>query len=263
MKRYSGLFQHFALEEREFVEKMIDLCEQVETSYSYRLTAFLHPGQEQIAEKIANYFQLQFFSSKEIVQSEFARVIIAPEYYELDIRDFQIIALEVSYPTKFHTLTHAQVLGSLLNQVGIRREFLGDIIFQDKIITILIDEKLGDISRTSVSKIAKVPVSLQVRDWTKLSNKLPTDGIPVDVLVSSLRLDKIVAVGFRLSRANAAKLIATGQVKVDYSSVTETSKLLDIGQLVSVRKYGRIRLSEFLGFSKQGKLKLRLDIIKT
>ncbi|HFI0352619.1 TPA: RNA-binding protein [Streptococcus suis] len=263
MKRYSVLLQHFRIEERDFVEKMIDLCEQVETSYSYRLTAFLHPSQEQIAKQITNYFQLQFFSSQEIVQSEFTRVIIAPEYYELDIRDFQIIALEVSYPTKFHTLTHAQVLGSLLNQVGIRREFLGDIIFQDENIIFFIDEKLGDISKTSVSKIAKVPVSLQERDWTKLSLSRPTDTIPMDVLVSSYRLDKIVAVAFKLSRVNATKLILAGQVKVDYSTIKDTSKLLEIGQLVSVRKYGRIRLSEFLGFSKQGKLKLRLDIIKT
>ncbi|HEL9599064.1 TPA: RNA-binding protein [Streptococcus suis] len=263
MKRYSVLLQHFRIEERDFVEKMIDLCEQVETSYSYRLTAFLHPGQEQIARQITNYFQLQFFSSQEIVQSEFTRVIIAPEYYELDIRDFQIIALEVSYPTKFHTLTHAQILGSLLNQVGIRREYLGDIIFQDEKIIFFIDEKLGDISKTSVSKISKVPVSLQERDWTKLSPSLPTETIPMDVLVSSCRLDKIVAVTFKLSRANATKLISAGQVKVDYSTIKDTSKLLEIGQLVSVRKYGRIRLSEFLGFSKQGKLKLRLDIIKT
>ncbi|HEL1618479.1 TPA: RNA-binding protein [Streptococcus suis] len=263
MKKYSGLFQHFTLEEKDFVEKIIDLCEQVETSYSYRLTPFLHPAQDKIAGQIANYFQLQFFSSKDIIPSEFSRVIIAPDYYLLDNRDFQITALEVSYPTKFHTLTHAQVLGSLLNQVGIRREFLGDIIFQDKKITFMIDEKLGELARTSVSKISKVPVSLQVRDWTKLSKVLPADTIPTDVLISSLRLDKIVAVAFKLSRANASKLISSGQVKVDYSSVTETSKLLDIGQLISVRKYGRVRLSEFLGFSKQGKLKLRLDIIKT
>jgi RNA-binding protein YlmH len=84
-----------------------------------------------------------------------------------------------------------------------------------------------------------------------------------DVLVSSLRLDKLVAVAFNLSRSTANKLIEAGHVRLDYLQSDQPSRTVEIGQLISVRKYGRIRLNEFLGFSKQGKIKLKIDIVKT
>lgn len=43
MKNDKQIMQHFAKEEREFVEKIMDMCQQVEDTYSYRLTHFLHP----------------------------------------------------------------------------------------------------------------------------------------------------------------------------------------------------------------------------
>ncbi len=40
MKNDKNLLQHFSREEREFVEKIMDMCQQVEDTYSYRLTHF-------------------------------------------------------------------------------------------------------------------------------------------------------------------------------------------------------------------------------
>lgn len=48
MKNDKNLLQHFSREEREFVEKIMDMCQQVEDTYSYRLTHFLHPRQDEI-----------------------------------------------------------------------------------------------------------------------------------------------------------------------------------------------------------------------
>ncbi|MFX3924877.1 RNA-binding protein, partial [Streptococcus suis] len=53
----------------------------------------------------------------------------------------------------------------------------------------------------------------------------------------------------------ANKLIEAGHVKLDYVLTEQTSKIVEIGQLISVRRYGRVRLNEFLVFSKQGKIK--------
>lgn len=78
-----------------------------------------------------------------------------------------------------------------------------------------------------------------------------------------MRLDKLISVAFNLSRGTANKLIEAGHVKLDYVLTEQTSKLVEIRQLISVRRYGRVRLNEFLGFSKQGKIKLKLDIVKT
>lgn len=95
------LLQHFASGEEGFVEKIIDLCYQVEETYSYRLTSFCNPKQEEIVHSIAAYFQLQAFSSRDFVETEFSRIILAPTYYELDSQDYDIMALEILYQGNF------------------------------------------------------------------------------------------------------------------------------------------------------------------
>ncbi len=263
MRKESDLFQHFSSDEREFAEKIIEMCHQVEDTYSCRLTYFLNPRQEIIVKQIANYFKLQVFSTVKVAQFEYSRVIIAPPYYELDYQNFDMMGLEISYPIKFHNLTHSQVLGSFLNQLGIKREYLGDILLNDGRIVVLIDKKFGKLAIQSINKISKVPVKISQIDWTSIQIEVNNDFKSKEVQVSNLRLDKIVAVAFNLSRTSATKLIESSQVKLDYVTIGQTSKIVELGQLISVRKFGRIHVREFLGFSKQGKVKLKLEIIKT
>ncbi len=261
-KKNDGIFQHFTLEERDFVEKMIDACHQVEESYSYYLTAFLNPREEEILQSLAGYFHLQLHSSRQFLETEFVRVILAPDYYLLEEEDFELMALEILYPRKFHQLTHSQILGTLLHQLGIKRDYIGDILLGEEQTFVILDRRFGELAQRSLSKISRVPVSWKVAVLSQLPAKTSQDVKSQQVLLSSLRLDKVVATAFHLSRSNALKLIESGQVKLDYKEIKQAGKVLEVGQLVSVRGFGRVRLKEFLGFSKQGKLKLDIDIIK-
>ena len=260
-KKNDGIFQHFTLEERDFVEKMIDACHQVEESYSYYLTAFLNPREEEILQSLAGYFHLQLHSSRQFLETEFVRVILAPDYYLLEEEDFELMALEILYPRKFHQLTHSQILGTLLHQLGIKRDYIGDILLGEEQTFVILDRRFGELAQRSLSKISRVPVSWKVAVLSQVPAKTSQDVKSQQVLLSSLRLDKVVATAFHLSRSNALKLIESGQVKLDYKEVKQAGKVLEVGQLVSVRGFGRVRLKEFLGFSKQGKLKLNIDII--
>lgn len=262
MVKKKDLSQHFPVEEKEFVEKMIDICRQVETTYSHKLTTFINPKQNEIAQAIANHFGVTCYSSRFKLQTELSRLILAPDYYELDSDDFEISALELIYPRKFHEIKHAQLLGTLLNQLGIKRQFLGDILVSDEKTVILIDKKFGRIVQNSVSKVAKVPVKWLEQPWVELDIKNEQDSQTKEVLVSSLRMDKIVSTAFKLSRTLVASLIESGQVKLDYCDSKQTGKLVGLDQLISVRRYGRIRIKEIIGYSKQGKLKLKIEVIR-
>ncbi|HFI0135888.1 TPA: RNA-binding protein [Streptococcus suis] len=263
MKKENNILQHFSNDEKEFAEKIIDLCYQVENTYSYRLTQFINPRQVSIVNQIANYFQLSMYLMGESAPFEYSRVIIAPAYYELDYKNFEVMALEISYSRKFHQLSHSQVLGSFLHQLGMKREFLGDIFVGEEKLVVMIDQKFGYLAIQEVTKIARVPVKISETDWTRIDFDTDSNNKTKEVLVSSLRLDKLIAVAFNVSRTSATKLIESGQVKLDYVTIEQTSKIVEIGQLISVRKFGRIHVDEFLGFSKQSKVKLKLDIVKT
>ncbi|HFI0394184.1 TPA: RNA-binding protein [Streptococcus suis] len=263
MKNEKHILEHFAREEREFVEKIMDMCQQVVDTYSYRLTSFLNPRQDAIVHMLANYYQLQAFSTRDFFQTEYSRMLLAPSYYVLDRDDFEVMALAITYSRKFHSLSHSQVMGTFLNHLGIRREYLGDILIGEDELLVFLDKKFGVLAQQSISKIARVPVKFMERDWLSIPVKMNEEPFFKEVLVSSMRLDKLIAVAFHLSRTRVDKLIVAGHVKLDYVQVEQAGRQVELGQLISLRKYGRIRVTELLGFSKQGKVKLKLEIIKT
>ena len=209
-KKIEAIFQHFSGDEKDFVERMIGLCQQAEETYSYVLTNFLNPREEEILQSIAGYFHLNMHSSRQLLATEFVRVILSPDYYTLVEDDFEMMALEICYPRKFHQLTHAQVLGTLLNQLGIRREFIGDILVGDEQTFVILERRFGELATSTVSKISRVPVIWKEYSLSKLPIKVNQDFKNHSILVSSLRLDKIVATGFKLSRSSALKLIESG-----------------------------------------------------
>ncbi|MGT2799079.1 YlmH family RNA-binding protein [Streptococcus marmotae] len=256
------LFQHFSKDEKEFVEQMIDLCQQVDTTYSYRLTRFLNPRQNQIAASIAAHFQLVYFSSQEELETEFSRGIIAPDYYQLDVAHFELAVVEVLYPRKYHEVTHSQILGTLLHRLGIKREYVGDILVGEDQTFVVLDRKFLPLLQSEVAKIGRTPVSWKEREWEVVSKLKKQEAQQKQILVSSLRLDKLISVAFQLSRTSASKLIEARQVKLDYQPIAQAGHEVDIGQLISVRGYGRVCINELVGYSKQGKLKLEIEVIR-
>lgn len=262
MAKEEVLYQHFSTSEKAFVEKAVGWCQQVERHHAYQLTTFLNPKEEKITKNIAAHFSLKTYSSRELLDTESVRLVIAPDYYIFNPQDLEILALEINYPRKFHRLTHAQILGAMLNQLGIRREYLGDILLTETESVVLLDQKFGQLVQTAISKIAHVPVVFKERAVETISTIQQKEQEAFLVLLSSLRLDKVIAAAYKLSRSQAVKLIEAGSVKVAYVETKQASCIVEVGQLISVRGFGRIRIKEILGYSKHGKIKVNLDIIK-
>ncbi|WP_049476521.1 RNA-binding protein [Streptococcus constellatus] len=262
MKNIKHLYQHFTEEDREFVDKSLEKMQRVEDSYSFEVTSFVNPHQVEILRNLGNHLQLQIFSSSDYYTSELAKVIIAPLYYELQVSDFEIDLLEISYANKFHHLTHSQIMGTVLNQLGIERKVFGDILVSSGRAQIMVDRKFTQFFIDHISRIAKTSVKLKQVDFSQLI-AVQADSKLRDVLVSSMRLDKILAASFRLSRSVATKLIATKQVRVNYSMLDNPSHHLLLNDLISVRGYGRVKVLRENGFSKNGKNKLTVELLSS
>lgn len=262
MKNIEHLYQHFTEEDREFVDKSLEKMQRVEDSYSFEVTSFVNPHQVEILRNLGNHLQLQIFSSSDYYTSELAKVIIAPLYYELQVSDFEIDLLEISYANKFHHLTHSQIMGTVLNQLGIERKVFGDILVSSGRAQIMVDRKFTQFFIDHISRIAKTSVKLKQVDFSQLI-AVQADSKLRDVLVSSMRLDKILAASFRLSRSVATKLIATKQVRVNYSMLDNPSHHLLLNDLISVRGYGRVKVLRENGFSKNGKYKLTVELLSS
>lgn len=248
------IYQHFHPQEKQFIDKLLDLVERMELTYTYQLTDFLNPRQIEIAKSVLGHQGVTYMVSREICPMEEARLIIAPDYYELVSDDFEISLVEIDYPSKFHRLTHRQVLGALLHQLGVRRSVLGDILVHDGRVQFFIDSSKLAYLQQEITRIGRVPVSFRL---TEPSQLLPHDlGEERLILSTSMRVDRLVSLVTGQSRGLVTKLIEQGKVKCDHAQVDKNSLELAVGNLISVRGYGRFLIVEHVGVSKQGKNKL-------
>lgn len=73
---------------------------------------------------------MRYFVSSDYYPAEYARILVAPDYYELNLENFELALLEVNYNSKFNQLTHAQIMGALLHKLGVKRTIIGDILVE-------------------------------------------------------------------------------------------------------------------------------------
>lgn len=254
----NSIFQHFRPEERYFVERVLDLINRVEQTYVLAVTEFLDPRQVYIVKSLVGQFDLQVLVSSDYVASEYAKVIIAPTYYQLEEADFQMALVEISYNSKFNHLSHSQIMGSILNQLGLKRHLIGDIRVRSGQAQVFVDRSILSYLITHLTKMGRVAVSLAE---VALTDYILEEGIKEKacILVSSLRLDKLLAEILRIPRSKALKLIEAQKVKVNYKLVDKASELLEIGDMVSVRGFGRFNLLSHDGKTKQDKHKLTIQ----
>ncbi|WP_340641719.1 RNA-binding protein [Streptococcus vicugnae] len=193
-----GIYQHFRPDEYEFIEKMDDVAQRVEETYAYSLTDFLNPRQIEIAKSILGNRDSRYFVSSDYYPAEYARILIAPDYYELDLKDFELALLEVNYNSKFNQLTHAQIMGTLLHKLGVKRTIIGDILVETGYAQLLVTKNMVDYFRANVTKIAKASVSLKEVSLDHLITG-EKESHQLDIMVSSMRLDKVLATVLKLS----------------------------------------------------------------
>ena len=245
INEHKDLYQHFTAEDHTFLDKSLELIQRVEDTYSRVVTSFVNPHQVSILENLANKYQLQIFVSSRFFPSE--------------LEDFELSLLEVAYPSKFHQLTHAQIFGTLMNRLGLDRRTFGDILVEETRAQVLVDKRFTQFFIDNITKIAKVPVTLKEISLSKILHTHESSDSK-DILVSSMRLDKLVASTFKLSRNIASQLIFSKQVKVNYAIIDNPSLVIGLEDLVSVRRYGRFKVMKENGFSKSGKHKLTVEI---
>ncbi|KXT73746.1 hypothetical protein STRDD10_01369 [Streptococcus sp. DD10] len=254
------IFQHFSQEDKDFIVQMTDLLERVEERYTFELTRFLNPHQMKIVESLANRYGLQSFSSLVLANTEMGRMLLAPEYYQLEKTDFDIALLAIDYPSKFHDLSHGKILGTLLYQLGIERTVFGDILLNQDCAQIFVDAKFAQFFIDNIEKIGKIPVELrQIPLSEKISDEKKV--VTKEILVSSMRLDQLISNVWKMSRSNAVNLITKRMVKVNYSLKVRADFPLMLEDLVSVRGFGRFQLKYDDGLSKSGKHKVTVEII--
>lgn len=252
------IYQHFRPEEKEFIDQVLNWKEQVEDTYTPRLTDFLDPREQKIIKSIMGlHSDVKWKMFGGSLTSERKRVFLYPDYYECKEEDFQISLFEVDYPKKFISLEHPQVLGSLMS-LGLKRGKFGDILFQDGRIQFFVSEEVEDYISLQLESIGRATVSLRKLELGNVieSNETWQEN---SVTASSLRLDTVISSVYNISRQKSQVIIQQGLTKVNWTLIENPSFECKEGDMISVRGHGRSKILSIEGKTKKEKWRVTVS----
>lgn len=171
---------------------------------------------------------------------------------ENDFLSFPISSLCFTYKDEYK-LSHRDFLGSLM-ALGIERSTIGDILVFDGQAIVFVKTEIAPYIKQEIRKIGRVGVKISDYDSSDFSYSQKYDEL--SFTVSSLRLDVFVSALCNLSREKASKLITTENVTVNYILQTSNSKTLNVGDVVTIKKYGKFVFTNNNGFSKKGRIRV-------
>lgn len=251
----------FRPEEKMFIDKISGILLKAQTMYTPQLTDFLNLREQTILNSLINKYDdlfVHYFGGYE--GAERVRGIIAPDYFVPKDADFEIEMFEIRYPEKFANLHHGQILGSLTGS-GVERDRFGDIITDGENWQFFVFKSMSEFIEEQVKKIGPYKIHLIEKRFDELL--LPKDeSTDENISVQSLRLDTIIADVYDLSRQNAKALVDHGKVQINWVVNKNASSFITMTDTLSVRGFGRIRINDILGRSKNNKYILSVNIIK-
>ena len=153
---------------------------------------------------------------------------------------FPISAVEFSF-RKCDKLTHRDFLGALMS-LGIERETVGDILVEDGRAVVFVKTELSDYIMSQISKVGRVGIKVSCADLSKLPQGRGFE--EKTYIVSSLRLDNIVAAVCRLSREKTRTVIMADSVCVKEDDV------------FTIRGKGKFVLKSILGTTGKGRIRI-------
>ncbi|WP_066066570.1 RNA-binding protein [Neobacillus soli] len=252
-----NIYQHFRPEEREFIDQVLHWKNYVETQYTPKLTDFLDPREQHILKLLigengdVNY---KLFGGSLDVERK--RALIIPDYLTVSAEEFQISLFEIHYPTKFVTIEHRQVLGTLMS-LGLTRGKFGDILIKDSEIQFFAAKEVSDYIKSNLESIGRAGVKLvEVAHENALSAKESWE--ENEITVSSLRLDTVISGIHHLSRQKAQLHIQQGLVKVNWTLIENPSFECGVGDMISIRGHGRAKIMGIDGKTKKEKWRINI-----
>ena len=246
--------------EEEFLQKrFVDLANQSYRNNIYTFTGFLSASEQDLFFRtLPQIGQISYtlFGGVEGCERQMLRFGSEDQLgYE---EEFPICCVEIrpTAPKFADKLSHRDFLGALMN-LGIERSTLGDIFIVDKTGYVFCHEKVADYMLASVDRIKHTSVKC------KLLQGAPEAVKPTlkeeHLIVSSERLDAVVAKLFHLSRSQSLLLFREKKIFVNGRCMENNSGVCKAGDVVSVRGYGKFIYGGCIHETKKGNLNITLE----
>lgn len=233
--------------------KILDKVEIVSRKHEIKTTDFLNPQEAAMACDILNTIRdIQYIVSGGYDEAERKLITIFPEYLEGYGVDIPISVFEIKGTSQFEKLNHRDYLGAILG-LGLKREKLGDIIVHNEISHVIVHESLKDYIFYNLNKVGNVFVKIKE---LKIGEIIPPEIEYKEIRgnVSSLRLDAILSLAYKISRSEAQDLISKERVSINWKQTAKSAQDVEEGNIISVKGKGRVKIAAIEGRTKSDRI---------
>lgn len=220
-------------------------------------TGFLSPREQEMARYLFGEPEgLRAFGG--YPDAERRMLVYLPDYLEdawLMEPDSPCVCLRASF-YQGDSPCHRDFLGALMG-AGISRESVGDICVGEGSCDFFVTEEIAPYLLQNFTSTGRAHVRLEQVPLENARIPMPEIKEIRDTL-ASLRLDSVVASGFRIGRSLAGQYISAGKVAVDGLPCEKSDKLVSQGAKISVRGLGKICLVSVGGRTKKDRISVMI-----
>ncbi len=232
------------------ISDAVDICLK---QNKYKYVGFLTEEEAALAFAVANSLNAKFCFFGGYENATRTMFIALPGWAEeIDNCDF-VVPVTFSY-RKIDKLSHRDFLGTLM-ALGITRESVGDILVEEGRAVVFLNK---DISRYVIEQVSKVGGTGVVLSEGFVS-PLPQQSkiVSFSATVASNRIDSVVGAIVGTSREKAKSLITESLVILNGAVCEKVTSLVNGGDKMSVRGYGRFIIDSCNEQTKKGRVILK------
>lgn len=246
-------------EERPVLRRLEDLALRALDQHALILTDFLNPRERVLANSVGRHFGLQVGSWGGHSNAERMRCAFAPDYWGFEQEDYDVSIL-LGKVENSGQLSHGDVMGSLLG-TGLKRQKIGDIGFSGGEILTAVCREVADYVMQNWTAVGKARLSLETvmaaEQWPMPEYTVTQGTVP------SLRMDAVLAEFCHWSRSRSQEVIRQGKVNLNFSGTFRVDEEIAVGDVLSIRGFGRVYVMELEGETRRGKLRVTVGILKS
>ncbi|MCI6227408.1 MAG: YlmH/Sll1252 family protein [Clostridiales bacterium] len=216
-------------------------------------TCFLSPREQEMANYLFGCPEgLHFFGG--YPDAERKMLIYLPDYLDeaaLYEEDAPCICLRAAF-FQGDSPSHRDFLGALMG-AGVARETVGDICVGEGSCDFFVTAEIAPYLLQNFTSAGRTKLHLEQIPLTDAAIPEPEVKEIRDTL-ASLRLDSVIASGFRIGRSLAAQYVTGGKAAMDGLPCEKPDKPVSEGVKISVRGLGKIKLVKVNGKTKKGRI---------
>ena len=153
-------------------------------------------------------------------------------------------------------IEHRSILGSVF-ALGIDSSVFGDIIIYSNHYYIYVLDEIKDYFINNLNLIGKTKVKLEERGLDLLNN-FKREYETLEIISSSERIDSVIS-HININRSKIKYLVHNKDILINYEMASSVSKKFVIGDIFSIRKYGKYKYLGVIKNTKSGNLVIQIN----